>query len=126
MLNGKVTSYIKTLVASGALSAADAAAISQVSSATGDSLSSINALPDDVQALVRDAFRQGSRYAFLSLVPWCGLGFIVSLALSRIPDGDAQRRDDMGQETPVVPYDMPAEPKDEEAATPELKHDEKP
>ena len=43
-----------------------------------------------MQTLVRDAFRQGTRWAFISLVPWAGLAFVASLFLARIPDADAK------------------------------------
>ena len=93
MLNGKVNSYIADLIRSGAISSADASAISSASSSQGlSSLSSIDALPPDVQNAVREAFRQGSRFAFVSLIPWAGLAFIASLFLTRI-DGDQARRE---------------------------------
>ena len=66
----------------------DAAAVAAASASSLDSLDSINALPGPVQDLVRDAFRQGSRWAFISLIPWCALAFLVSLGLGKIPDGD--------------------------------------
>ena len=88
MLNSKVNSYIANLIENGTLSPSQAEAIAAASSAGLDSLSSINALPQDVQNLVRDAFRQGSRWAFISLIPWCALAFLVSLGLGKIPDGD--------------------------------------
>lgn len=80
--------YGRNLIADGTLTAAQAKSIAAASSAGLDSLDSINALPPELQTLVRDAFRDGSRWAFISLVPWCALAFVVSLALSRIPDGD--------------------------------------
>ena len=64
------------------------------------------ALPADVQALVRDAYRQGSRFAFISLVPWCAIAFIVSLALKRIPDGD--RAAAAAPSEPALRYDEEA------------------
>jgi hypothetical protein len=112
VLNGKVTSYIRDLVESGHISAQDAAAVSQAAGAGFDSSSGINGLPQEVQGLVRDAFRQGSRWAFLSLVPWCGLAFLVSLMLSKIPDGDAE------------PKATSSEAKDEGPHAPELKPQE--
>ena len=90
VLNGKVTSAIARLLASGVLSADEAAAVARAAAAGMDSLASIDALPAAVQALVRDAFRQGTRWAFISLVPWAGLAFVASLFLARIPDADAK------------------------------------
>ena len=91
VLNGKVTSAIARLLASGVLSADEAAAVARAAAAGMDSLASIDALPAAVQALVRDAFRQGTRWAFISLVPWAGLGFLASLFLSKIHDADKQQ-----------------------------------
>lgn len=119
MLNGKVTSYLRDLIESGVLSAQDAAAIAQASSTGLDSLSSINSLPDNIQTAVRDAFRQGSRYAFISLIPWAGLALLTSLFLSKIPDSDRE------PQVAELTYEM-SEPKDDEAATPNLNKEAKP
>lgn len=115
-----MTSYLRHLVESGALSAQDAEAIAQASAQGIDSLNSINALPQNVQSLVRDAFRQGSRYAFISLIPWCALAFITSLFLSKISDSDRER----ALAAPDLSYEH-SEPKDEEKGSPELKTEER-
>ena len=112
MLNGKVNHYIRALIADGTLSPDQAAAVAAASASGLASLDSINALPGPVQDLVRDAFRQGSRWAFISLVPWCALAFVVSLLLGKIPDGD---RAAAGENVAELPY---VEPK--EASTPNL------
>ncbi|KAI0699560.1 major facilitator superfamily domain-containing protein [Cytidiella melzeri] len=88
VLNGKVSSYIATVARSGGLSNADAQAVSLSSAAGLNSVNGIDNLPADVQQIVRDAFRQGTRYAFISLIPWCAVAFIAVLFMSRIPDGD--------------------------------------
>lgn len=88
-MNGKVSSYIGDLLKSGTLTAAQAQAISLASaSSSTSSLDGIDALPNELQVIVKDAFRQGSRYAFISLIPWVGLSFIVSLLMSNIRDTD--------------------------------------
>lgn len=81
-----------------------------------DSLDGINSLPSDVQTVVRDAYRQGSRFAFISLIPWCGLAAIASLFLSKIHDSDMA-----APKTEGLAYGA-SEPKDvEEQGTPNLK-----
>ena len=45
-------------------------------------------LPPDVQQLVKDTFQQGTRWAFISLVPWAGVAFMLTLFLSNIRDTD--------------------------------------
>ena len=45
-------------------------------------------LPSDVQQLVKDTFQQGTRWAFISLVPWAGVAFVLTLFLSNIRDTD--------------------------------------
>lgn len=81
VLNSKVTQYIAARVKSGAISPADAQllAASSVSSVT-----SIASLPSDLRIVVQDAFRDGTRWLFISLIPWAGVTIIMTLLLSRI------------------------------------------
>ena len=118
MLNGKVTSNITNLLASGVLSPDEAAAVARAAAAGMDSLDSIDALPAAVQTLVRDAFRQGTRWAFISLVPWAGLAFVASLFLARIPDADAK-----AEEVPAekLGYDDGVQKEEGELGTPSMK-----
>ncbi|KAF9815244.1 hypothetical protein IEO21_04691 [Rhodonia placenta] len=88
VLNGKVASYITSLLRSGTLSAATANSLSQASSSSLSSLQSINALPQEVQQIVKDAFRDGTRWAFISLIPWAALACIGTFFLSNIRDSD--------------------------------------
>ena len=50
----------------------------------------INQLPPEVQQIVRDAFRNGVRWCFISLIPWTALALIGTLFLSNIVDTDKQ------------------------------------
>lgn len=103
MLNGKVNSYITDLIRSGALSGSDAAAIASMSSSSSlSSLSNINGLPADVQSVVREAFRQGSRFAFISLVPWAALAAVAALFLTNIRE-DRPRAKEISSETTARP-----------------------
>lgn len=67
--------------------------IAQVASlADISSIQAISSLPPSLQQAVRDAFREGVRWAFISLVPWTALTAILVLFLSKIPDSDLARR----------------------------------
>lgn len=69
------------------ISASDAQAISSAANgADVSSVQSIDSFPPELQAVVRDAFREGSRWAFISLIPWAGVAVISSLFLSNIKD----------------------------------------
>ncbi|KAK7019671.1 hypothetical protein VNI00_018016 [Paramarasmius palmivorus] len=58
-------------------------------------LGAIASLPASTQTIVRDAFRDGVRWCFISLVPWAGVAFILTVFfLSDIPDcGDKEVED---------------------------------
>lgn len=91
VLNARVRSYIANLFASGVLSLEDAA---QLSSLGGlESIQAISALPPALAQHVRDAFRLGVRWAFISLIPWTSLALILVLFLSNIRDTDREQRE---------------------------------
>ena len=100
MLNAKVASSLTHLLASGALSAADGAALASALSAPSGlgSEEGISALPTDAQELVRAAFQDATRWAFVSLVPWAGLSLVATLFLSRIRDTDRDAREAAAKE----------------------------
>lgn len=100
VLNSKVSSIIVSAVTSGRLSPADAATLAQGVSEKGAGVSSIQnvaALSPALQSLVRDAFQQGSRWAFISLIPWAGVSFLLTLWLSSIRDTDRIAREAQAQ-----------------------------
>jgi len=84
VLSSKVNTFLSSAARSGSLSA------SSLSHASSDltSIPAIDALPPDLQDLVRDAFRNGTRWAFISLIPWCGVSVFLAVFLSKIPDTD--------------------------------------
>ncbi|PVF97524.1 MFS general substrate transporter [Serendipita vermifera] len=94
----RVRSYIFDQVLSGRISPMDAARIgaslnSVGHSGTGGSGSSgIFGLPDNLKNVATDAFKDGLRWAFLSLVPWLGVSFVLCLFLSRIADERLNRK----------------------------------
>ncbi|KAI0630259.1 MFS general substrate transporter [Trametes polyzona] len=93
VLNAKVNARILDLVSSGTLPPEDARALSSGLSAGLSSLSSIDTLPAEVQSAVKDAFRIGSRWAFVSLLPWAALGVLCTFFLSNIRDTDREARE---------------------------------
>ncbi len=52
----------------------------------------IGSLPQEVQQDVRNAFQQGTRWAIISLLPWAGVAFLLTLFLSNIRDTDREAR----------------------------------
>ncbi|KAI0058079.1 MFS general substrate transporter [Artomyces pyxidatus] len=82
VLNGKVTAYLKSLVESGAISASDASSL-QLSGSNLGSIGSIQALPTSLQQYVKNGFQEGTRWAFISLIPWAGVAVIITLFLSK-------------------------------------------
>ncbi|TCD69811.1 hypothetical protein EIP91_006124 [Steccherinum ochraceum] len=87
VLNAKVNHYIANAITSGAISGADIASIAASTASTGlSSLQSISDLPEDVQGVVRDAFRNALRWCFISLIPWSALSAVLTVFLSHIQD----------------------------------------
>lgn len=89
ILNGKVKSNLISLITSGDLSSAEVSALVSASSHGGlNSLQGIDSLSPHLQGLVRDAFRDGTKWCFISLIPWAVVSFALSLFLSKIKDTD--------------------------------------
>lgn len=89
-MNAKVNSYILGQIRSGTISASDLDILEALYNSGGlGSIQSLDGLPPVVQQIIRDAFRNGVRWSFISLIPWAGLAVVLSLFLSKIPDPDA-------------------------------------
>ncbi|KAG1855642.1 major facilitator superfamily domain-containing protein [Suillus subalutaceus] len=113
VMNAKVNSYIVGQIRSGAISGSDLNVLEALYNSGGlDSIQSLDGLPPVVQQIIRDAFRNGVRWSFISLIPWAGLAVILSLFLSKIPDPDAQRTDH-DEEMELSEQDDAREPSDE-------------
>jgi hypothetical protein len=94
VLNAKVRGSITSLLASGTLSQDQATALSHASI---NSLGSIADLPPDLVNVVRGAFREGTKWSFYSLLPWCALAAVLCFPLSKIKDTDViagKKKDD--------------------------------
>lgn len=126
VLNSKVSEYLERLATSGKLSPADVATLSRSSA---NSLTAIDALPASLRTAVQDAFRDGVRWLFISLVPWVGITVLLTLLLSSIADSDKtlsqkgeqgvvleEKPRDEGQRTPD---ESKEKPRDEGQRTPD-------
>jgi len=93
ILSAKVNTYISSQIPHlvETLSPSDLASLVSLLDSGGlTSLTSLDGLPSAVQTVVRDAFRDGVRWGFVSLIPWLGVGCLLSLFLSRIKDSDKE------------------------------------
>lgn len=89
IMNSKVDSYISEALTNGTISGADLAVLAGLYESGGlSSIQSLDGLPNDVQAVIRDAFRNAVRWSFVSLIPWVGLATLSSLFLTKIEDTD--------------------------------------
>ncbi|KAF8517756.1 major facilitator superfamily domain-containing protein [Hysterangium stoloniferum] len=90
ILNAKVHSFIKDLINSGTLPLDQTEQLESL----GDinSIQVISSLPPELAQHVRDGFRAGVRWAFISLIPWTAPAAIMVLFLSKIPDTDLPSR----------------------------------
>lgn len=95
VLNARVRAEITRVIYSGALSLQDVQALGEKSSSI-DSLGGINNLPPAVRQYVKAAFADGLKWAFISLIPWCGLATILVLFLSMIPEEKLPKRSNAG------------------------------
>ncbi|KAK1230454.1 hypothetical protein PQX77_006464 [Marasmius sp. AFHP31] len=90
VLNAKARAYIAAAIASGRIPPEFASSFGSQYTGNIGSLKSINELPQAMQVVVREAFRDGVRWCFISLVPWAAVAFLLTLYLSDIPDSESQ------------------------------------
>ncbi|CCA75864.1 related to putative multidrug transporter [Serendipita indica DSM 11827] len=91
VMYSRVRSYIYNQVYAGHITPQDAMTISASlnnvgSSHGGGSGGGILDLPEALRNVATNAFRDGLRWAFISLIPWLVVSFVLCLFLSRIPD----------------------------------------
>jgi hypothetical protein len=92
----RVRSYIIKQVYSGRITPWDALTISSSLNSVGSDAnrgagpggarSGIFDLPEDLRTVTTDAFKDALRWAFLSLVPWLAIAFVMSLFLNKIDE----------------------------------------
>lgn len=87
VMYSRVRTFIYDAVFSGRITPLQALQISQaLSSVGGTEAGGILSLPDALRQVVTDAFRDGLRWAFISLLPWLGIAFVLCLFLPLVPD----------------------------------------
>ncbi|GJJ08984.1 hypothetical protein Clacol_003205 [Clathrus columnatus] len=89
VMNAKVRTALINLARSGAFSPAELAQIASLGDIT--SIQAISDLSPALQQAVRDAFREGVRWAFISLIPWTAVSAILVLFLTKIRDTDLEK-----------------------------------
>ncbi|KAI6041578.1 major facilitator superfamily domain-containing protein [Pisolithus marmoratus] len=98
IMNSEVNSYILTAISNGTTSGADLAVLAGLYESGGlSSIQSLDGLPSEVQTVIKDAFRNGVRWSFVSLIPWAGLATLSSLFLSKIEDTDVNATGEVTQ-----------------------------
>lgn len=91
VMNGIVDSYITGVIESRKISGPDLAILASLRNSGGlKSIQTLDGLPNSVRIVVKEAFREGVRWSFISLIPWAGAATIGSLFLSKIQDTDAK------------------------------------
>lgn len=86
-MNSKVSGFIISTYKAGQISQSEAAELVAIGTT---SVHDITSFPENVQMIFREAFRSGTRWCFISLIPWCGVAFLLTLGLKKIPDTDRQ------------------------------------
>jgi len=90
-MNAIVGSYITGVIENRKISGPDLATLVALHSSGGlKSIQTLDGLPNSVQIVVKEAFREAVRWSFISLIPWAGVATISSLFLSKIEDTDAK------------------------------------
>lgn len=82
----RVRSYITDAVFSGRITPIQALQISTSLNSVGSEFGGIFSLPAELRQVVTDAFRDGLRWAFISLLPWLGIAWVLCLFLPKVPD----------------------------------------
>ena len=83
VMYSRVRSYINNQIKSGHISLADAGRI-QASLGSVGHQTGILGLPDNLRSITTEAFRDGLRWAFFSLVPWMAVALLLVLFLKPI------------------------------------------
>ena len=81
----RVRTTVESLCESGALDPMQLPrAMGNREAASIASIQQLTVFPLDVSSTLRDAYTQGTALAFLSLVPWCGVAFILSFFVAQV------------------------------------------
>ncbi|KAH7102684.1 major facilitator superfamily domain-containing protein [Auriculariales sp. MPI-PUGE-AT-0066] len=96
VMNSRVRHAVTAILQSGTLSPEELRLLA--SGADTNSVQSINALPEHLRDAIRAAYNDATRWAFISLIPWTGIGALISPLLSRITVPDAEQLQRMADE----------------------------
>jgi hypothetical protein len=86
VMNSRVRSYITDAITSGSITPLQALQIFQSLTSVKSEFGGISSLPDQLRDVVTAAFRDGLRWAFISLLPWLGVAFALCVFLQKVPD----------------------------------------
>ena len=86
VMNSRVRSYITNQITSGSITPLQAFQIFQSLTSVTSEFGGISSLPDQLRDVVTAAFRDGLRWAFISLLPWLGVAFALCLFLKKVPE----------------------------------------
>lgn len=92
VMNSRVRDYIISQIDSGSITFPQALEIMTSLNSVGAQYGGIFSLPDDLRAVVTAAFRDGLRWAFISLLPWLGITFALCLFLRKVPEERLNRK----------------------------------
>jgi hypothetical protein len=111
VLNAKVKARLNYLVLSGEIPIAEIAQIAgHRGAASLASIEELKRLPAPVAEAIRGAFREGTRWAFLSLIPWLAVAAIGAFFCSNISDTDLRQ---------AMEADNPKSPEEKAEANPD-------
>ncbi|KAG8830751.1 hypothetical protein FRC17_004286 [Serendipita sp. 399] len=86
VMNSRARTYIYNAAVSGRITPAQAALISLSLNSVDSSGGGIYSLPEELISVITDAFRDGLRAAFFSLLPWLAVGLVMCLFLSKVSE----------------------------------------
>lgn len=104
VMNAKVKQYFTSLPASAFADLQNSNSTNTLTGINAQSLASLQTiqdLPPSIQELVKNAFRNGVRWCFISLIPWAGVTVIAVLFLSKIQDTDRMFPSKKGNTTEI-------------------------
>ncbi|KAG8833047.1 hypothetical protein FRC17_000113 [Serendipita sp. 399] len=86
VMNSRARTYIYNAAVSGRITPAQAALISLSMNSVDSSGGGIYSLPEELISVITDAFRDGLRAAFFSLLPWLAVGLVMCFFLSKVSE----------------------------------------
>jgi len=84
--NSQVRAYISARIQDGTLNTTDALSLDGNIFSHFTSIQSIESFDPKLLHTITDAFREGVRWAFISLIPWTALAAIAAIGLRRITE----------------------------------------